>query len=869
MTSPGPARGGVADTLLALALARPAEALAAARELLATSPPPREASIAHQAAGIVLREFGDIDQSIADLRSAVRFARLAGDAGRAADAQASLGIALTMAGRPRRGLALLDAVVAASHGIEEARHLVRRAQVLWLLGRNADVLRDARRAVHLLRGTTELVWLARAYNHRAMGHIGMGAVDLAEADYERCEALYRHTGQLIEVAIVRQERGAAAFARGDIPAALAIYADALRRMDELDVFDAELHANRCEVLVAAGLAREALVQADAAVHHVEAAGGSATRRAELLHSAALAAYACHALDVAERRSLDALHLFRRQKRRLWAARAELLLVQCRTAAADRSPALLQRARRVATDLEELSPRRAADARLLAGRLALSRGRADEAREHLRAAVQARPKGARPSAAGWLARAMLCAEDGRWRAMLTVCERGLRALEIQLDTVGSTELRVLATAQRLELVQMALRHAAGRADPGLLLRWAERGRASLLAVPPVRPVSGSALVTQLAALRSVTRRLETEDLPEFAVVALRRERRRREAEVREQVLQTPGTATGESELFDPAELLAALGEVDLVELVDVDGQLHAVVAGGGRLRLCPVGPTAAADHALAHALFSLRRAGARRPGADALDLDAVGARLEAHLLGGVPQLLTGSAAVVVPTSRLHSVPWNLLPALRGRATTVVPSAAAWLRARRAVPPPERRVVLIGGPGLSTGSREVRELARQYPEATVLADGSATTDRVMDALDGAWLAHIAAHGTFREDSPFFSALELDDGPLTVYDLERLERAPHRVVLSSCSSAVGVPSGADELIGLVSAFFSLGSVGVLASVVPVDDPATVPLMLALHEELRAGVSLADALRLARGAVGDRSWARAAADSFISLGV
>jgi CHAT domain-containing protein len=180
-----------------------------------------------------------------------------------------------------------------------------------------------------------------------------------------------------------------------------------------------------------------------------------------------------------------------------------------------------------------------------------------------------------------------------------------------------------------------------------------------------------------------------------------------------------------------------------------------------------------------------------------------------------------------------------------------------------------VVLVGGPQLSTGADEVRRLARQYPEAVVLAHGEATTERVMAALDGAWLAHIAAHGTFRADSPFFSALQLDDGPLTVYDLERLHRAPHRVVLSSCNTAVGAPSGADELIGLVSALLSLGSVGVVASVVPVDDPATVPLMLALHRQLRAGATMAEAVHLARRAVGDELRSRAAADSFISLGV
>jgi CHAT domain-containing protein len=152
--------------------------------------------------------------------------------------------------------------------------------------------------------------------------------------------------------------------------------------------------------------------------------------------------------------------------------------------------------------------------------------------------------------------------------------------------------------------------------------------------------------------------------------------------------------------------------------------------------------------------------------------------------------------------------------------------------------------------------------------VLADGDATADRVMAAMDGAWLVHMAAHGTFRNDSPLFSAIELDDGPLTVYDLERLKQAPYRVVLSSCSSAIGVAVGADELLGLVSALISLGSAGVVASVVPVNDPATIPLMTALHDHLRAGSDLAGALTLARHAVSDDPVARATAYSFIALG-
>jgi len=267
------------------------------------------------------------------------------------------------------------------------------------------------------------------------------------------------------------------------------------------------------------------------------------------------------------------------------------------------------------------------------------------------------------------------------------------------------------------------------------------------------------------------------------------------------------------------------------------------------------------------LFALRREATGR-GTHRLDLDAIGARLEAALLGDVVTRLVDGPVVVVPTGRLHAVPWSLLPSLRHRPTSVTPSAAAWLRARNAVPPSTERVVLIGGPHLSTGPEEVRRLAELYSDAVVLADGEATAEAVLEAMDGASLVHVAAHGTFRADSPLFSALELYDGPLTVYDLERLERAPHRVVLSSCSSAVGGPGGADELLGLVSALVALGSAGVVASVVPVDDPATVPLMLSLHGRLRDGRSLAEALAQARASGGDGRRARTAAQSFIALG-
>jgi CHAT domain-containing protein len=153
-------------------------------------------------------------------------------------------------------------------------------------------------------------------------------------------------------------------------------------------------------------------------------------------------------------------------------------------------------------------------------------------------------------------------------------------------------------------------------------------------------------------------------------------------------------------------------------------------------------------------------------------------------------------------------------------------------------------------------------------TVLGGGTARVREVLAALDGAQLAHVAAHGLFRADSPLFSALRLDDGPMTAYDLEGLARAPERIVLSSCDSVLSVQAAADELLGLVSALIPLGTKGLVASVVPVNDRAAAPLMVALHRRLREGYCLADALRHARHSLGADPVAVACGQSFIAYG-
>lgn len=104
----------------------------------------------------------------------------------------------------------------------------------------------------------------------------------------------------------------------------------------------------------------------------------------------------------------------------------------------------------------------------------------------------------------------------------------------------------------------------------------------------------------------------------------------------------------------------------------------------------------------------------------------------------------------------------------------------------------------------------------------------------------------------------ALRVVDGPLTVYDLERLRREPRQ----ACDSGVVAPTGADEV--LASSLIPLGTAGIAASIVPVNDVAVV----ALHRELRGGASLAEALCDARRGSESDPVAVAAGWSFICLG-
>ncbi len=855
---------GAPDDLLPLALSRPHDAIAAAEELLATDPPPYTASFARQATGIARRQLGDIPAALRELRTAVRLARASGQREREVDVLATLGATLGRAGRAKEGLATLDLAVKGSRGALAGRVLLRRADVLIIMGRYDEALEDLRGAVTRLRRAGDVAWEARSRNYRGFTLLAQGATRSAEADFAVAEKLYATAGQEFELAETWLNRGLVAFARGDLPAALAYFDDAGRRFSTLGVFWPDLAIDRCGTLLAAGLTTEALAVADEAVARMEQDGGQQTKKPELLFAAAKAALSAGDLATAQDRADQARRVFSTQQRDWWMSRATMVQLEARYRAGERSSQLLKQVTRLAEHMDELGAVEASAAHLLAGRLALAQDQSEAAGEELEKAARFR-RGAPPLARGgaWLGQALRCEAKGDVRGMLAACRRGLDALDEHRQMMGATELRARASSHGTELARLAQVDALRQGDTKRLLAWSERWRATALAVPSVRPSDDKSTIADLAALRDVVRRLDGAEEDQ----QLNRERRRLEDAIRARAIQTPGADPRSTKSFDLDEIVAALGSTTLVELVEVDEVLHAIVVANGRIKRHLLGPIRDAELEVERARFRLRQLARARPSSGP-PLDVIGARLAAVLLGDVATDLTDGPVVIVPPGRLQALPWTLLPPLVRRPVSVAPSAATWLRAHRLAPPRRQRVVLAFGPGLKSGGAEVQKLAGSYPSATLLGDGQATAERVLRALDGAWLAHLAAHGTFRSDSPMFSSLKLDDGPLTVYDFERLRRAPHRLVLSSCESGVAKPVGADELLGLTSSLVPLGAAGILASVVPVNDAVAVPFMLALHANLQSGQSLAEAFAGARERMDDDPVSVATASSFVALG-
>jgi hypothetical protein len=310
----------------------------------------------------------------------------------------------------------------------------------------------------------------------------------------------------------------------------------------------------------------------------------------------------------------------------------------------------------------------------------------------------------------------------------------------------------------------------------------------------------------------------------------------------------------------AELVAA-GRI-MVSILVRHGQLRALLIGDGPARTVRLGDYAVAAEAQKRLIGDLNALAGRNPPARLAAVISESIRRQVAVLTEeivVPlrPMLGDHDVVVVPTRALFGLPWGLLPDLRGRPVTVAPSASAWLFARRsrlATPHPDgaghpRDAVplLVAGPDLAHANREIEEIARIYPTSKPLYGTEATVEATLRTLEGAPIAHLAAHGHHERDNVLFSRLDLADGPLMAYDVQRLTRAPQQVVLSACDVGRTVVRTGDEILGFTAALLYAGTASVVSCLARIPDDAAAAVMVAYHRAIATGAEPARALAAA----------------------
>jgi tetratricopeptide (TPR) repeat protein len=818
--------------------------------------------------GLALRELGELGAARSELDAAAREATTLGELGTAALIRSSLAVVLLHLGDTEQALDETTTAAAALEGADAARNAMQRGVILQRLGRHDDAVGAYDGALPLLRAADDRPAEARLLSNRGILHAYRGQLTAAQDDLERSVELARELGSRRGVAFGLQNLGFVAGRQGRLPAALALLEEAdglLRELDDHAPALAVLDADRAEVLAQAGLLEEAIERAEAAAavlvddrtNHAEA---------ELLVARLLLLAGRHerAVEVAGR----ARERFRADGRTGWELQARYVALAARTDA----EVDLAATERLADELEAGRwSTEARSTRLLAARQALTIGRPDLARQALKAVrgvTRRAPALAR--AQHWHATALLRTVTADRTGARRAIAAGLDLLDRSRLVFGSAELRAHAAAHTTDLVELAVRLALEDGRPAEALRALDRVRATDVAVPPQPPDDPwlAAGVAELRRLDEVAREAGHRGEDATAVLAARA---RVEHRIREHARHL-AHERGDAEVLrlDVPALRRALAGRTLAAYLELDGDLHLLAVTPRATRHRPLGPVHEVRTGIAHLRAAVRRLAYQRGSTAALEAaHASLVRSSAELTGllGLDRL-DPERLVVVPSAALNGMPWSTVADVLGHVPCVAPSARAWLTAARRQPP-AGPALLVAGPDLPGATAEVAALAEQVPDATVLTGAHATTAAVLAGLGSAASAHLATHGAFRADNPLFSCLRLSDGPLTVYELERLRRLPHRLVLSSCEGAVTATLRGDAMLGLGGVLLRLGVCTLIAPVLEVPDDATRPLMLELHRQLATAASPEEALTRAVAATQDGGGgSEAARAAFVVLG-
>lgn len=740
----------------------------------------------------------------------------------------------------------LMALEHASYAAAEARLtdlevLIRcqRGVLLLRSGRLTEALSELDRSVELIGDALPIeqckIYMNRADTHQLLGRIEPARLDCAAAlriadVHHLDEFSFRNT----------HNYGFILFLSGDLPAALATMPEVSAASS--DYGRGVVGMDRARVLISAGLFDEAGTTLDAAI-----AALTRTDLTQLLAEAELAraevsllsGHRDHALALASSAGARS----RQRDHRRNAALADFTVMRIRSLDLPPPPDLVAAAEAHAAVLQKLHlPDQAKACRLMAIQASINTAEprdpgAVRARpgEPINVRLRMRTVRAEAAFAGGLAR------EGRRHARL-----GLRELLTYQNRFGSVDLKASSAIHGVGLAAIAIREEIARNRPAAVFAWVDQFRSISTRIPEVQPPNDSELAALLTRLRWVNHQLH-DPQPPTHLEWLRRQKTEAESEIKHRSWTRRGGDFDGLSQPDRAAASALDPGVTLIAYFVLDDYLWAAVRNSDTWALHHLGPLEPVNELLRRVRADLDiaafdqvpaqvRAVARTSLRRSLE------RLDTLLLDGLPS--AASAYVIMPPGRLTGLPWGLLPRLRGKAVALNSSTAGWLAAQNGARAGDGPVTVIAGPGIPRSSSEVRSVTAQWPGATSLQRDQATGEAALGAMDGARLVHVAAHGHHQSDSPLFSSIDLYDGPLVAYDLDRLRRPPEQVVLSACDLGQGSVRDGNEPLGLTRALLHCGTSTVISGVAKVSDLGASELMVGYHHRLALGTAPAYAL-------------------------
>ena len=222
------------------------------------------------------------------------------------------------------------------------------------------------------------------------------------------------------------------------------------------------------------------------------------------------------------------------------------------------------------------------------------------------------------------------------------------------------------------------------------------------------------------------------------------------------------------------------------------------------------------------------------------------RLYELVLAPLAQALPPGRLLIIPHGILHGIPF---PALWDGAAYVLDSweccvaaSASMVVHLRAGKSAERgydslAALALRDPAIPQAEAEVQAAAAHFAQASLFLDAAADLAGLEQAAGAGAVLHIATHGLFRPDNPFFSALKLADGWIDVRQIYRLPLTARLVVLSACESGAQQVQGGDEAIGLARGFLGAGAEQLVVSLWNVHDASAARLMDVFYAGLTTG--------------------------------